>query len=205
MSKKIRFFQFYFDLPSISIILLIIIAIYRPGKDLIKVWLSDIPVYSGFKQILQDFSLNIFSDLIAASLIGLAVFFIFKLKFKSQISGKYKAYDIKTDNNGKIENKTEWGDLDLAFNLFTNRFRGKMTKKDGNVQLVIEASLEKETYLRGTYIEWGNRTTRRAGGFLMMLEGTNAIIKGKYAFVDPDTENIYPQFGEALWEKIKIP
>lgn len=205
MKKIVSYFRLHFSLSSIVVLLLIGNLIYTPLASFIKLQANNAAALQGAKEVLKDFGINILSDIIATGIIGLIIFFIFKIKYKSSLSGHFTAFDIKvveTTRDGvvtKSEERTPWGEVILTHNLFTNEFRGRLTNTDKNVEIELSAKFERSEYLRGSYIESTSETRRRIGAFLLKLDGNGKNFIGSFVFVDPDDRNYTPQSGRAEW------
>src|SRR6185369_13967669 len=90
---------------------------------------------------------NVLSNLVSAVIIAPVVILAMGLRKKAELAGTFRAYDIVDGN------ETEWGQVELTYNLITNRVKGLLKKDD--LEIEIEAVLERP-YLRGHYIECSN-------------------------------------------------
>lgn len=200
-----RYLRLHFDISSITIILFIIYLIYQPVAAFVKYQALNIPTLKGSQETLSGFIVNILSDLVAAGIIGLSAYLIFKLAYKSSLTGTFTAFDIfpevKGNDGNKIsdERREEWGTVTLTYNLFTNELCGTLISKAGDIEIKLEAKFERGQYLRGHYIEAQTHVRRRAGAFLLMIDGEGKNFEGNYVFVDPHAGNHMPQSGQAIW------
>jgi len=208
MKKIIGLFRLHVDLSTIVILVLIGNLIYKPIVGYIKLQASKIATQSGTKEILNNFGLNILSDIIAAGIISLIIIIVFKLKYKSSISGTFNASEIisktvdKGDGNTETEDEVKlWGTVVLTHNIFTNDLRGQLTSTDGTVIILLNAKFERSEYIRGSYIETTHQIRRRIGAFLLRIDGSGKNFKGGNVFVDPEDSNENPKSGRIIWER----
>ncbi len=192
-SRMRGYFNLHVDLPATVAILLIVLLFHRPflggvfafadfmgGKMELPAWLDDLVI-------------GIVANILSAIIVIPIVFWVFRLNAKSELCGKFKAYDIVEDE------EQYWGDVVLTYNIFSNRIRGRLSSTGHDADIRIEAVFERGEYLRGHYVEKWKTTRRRMGAFLLMLDGEGDTYSGPYVFVDPRDANYQPKEGRAKW------
>lgn len=194
MDNLKKILQLHIDIPSIVVMGCVFLVVWQPLARSAIEWLGivqkqiDPPIWVG------DFFLGIMVNLVSAVIIVPFLFWVFGVANKSDLVGKFKAFDLTGDA------EEEWGDVSLTYNLLSNRIKGTLTKDD--LSLALEAYLEKGQYLRGHYIEQTNFARRRIGAFLLQLNGSADRYQGKFVFVDPDDQAATPQTGDILWVRV---
>ena len=189
------YLNLHIDLSTVVVILLIIFLFNRLFLQVVLASIDFMGSKIEFPPWLYDISVGFLANILALLFVAYLVFWIFRLRTKSALCGKFKAYDIVDDK------ENYWGDVSLTYNIFSNRIRGCLRSNEYDADIIIEAVFERGEYLRGHYIEKKKLTRRRMGAFLLMLDGEGDSYSGSYVFVDPYKLNFLPQTGKAKWVK----
>lgn len=192
---KLRdFFRLHFDLNTIVVLLVVIFLIHRPATNWLLGLIGQVSSIEALPDWIRTFVFSVGANLVSAIVIALIVFGWVRTSRKTMAVGRFKAYDT---SSGK---KADWGEVRLSYNLFSTRIVGVLSNQD--VSLRLEASFDRELYLRGHYAETGNIARRRLGAFLLCLDGEGNTYTGAFAFVDPAEPNSTPKTGTVRWERL---
>ena len=117
MGKLKRLLCFYFDLPTVLVIVLLTSIFYRPIANLLFMGSKRITILGPVPEWVNTLGLNILGGVLALVIVAIIGFVLFNIKYKSEIAGEYKAYDLTKDK------KEDWGNVTIKYNLITNQFR----------------------------------------------------------------------------------
>jgi len=187
------YFNLHIDLPTIVVILLIVLLIYQPLFNELFDFIGFIGSKTESPKWLNDIFIGIVSNIISAFIVVPTVFWMFQLQAKAALCGKFKTYEIVDGN------ENYWGDVELTYNIFSNRIHGRASSNEYDSDVQIEAVFERGEYLRGHYVEKKKSTRRRMGAFLLMLDGEGSSYSGPYVYVDPKDSNYHPKEGQVRW------
>jgi hypothetical protein len=203
MSKlKLKdYFRIHFDIPSLTVILLIILIIYRPAAILFLKFVQVITRKIDIPQWVKDVVINVSSEIIGALIIALIIFLYLKLTSKPFFAGKYKAYE-KIEKDGGVEVFEEWGTINLTYNIFFKSMKGTLVSTDGSVKFKLSGEIDKERYFKGTYIQQDKPSALRLGAFLMLVNPYGESYEGMFLHFSPTTTITQPEKGFAKWVRI---
>ena len=187
------YLNLHIDLQTVVVVLLIVVLFNRPFVHGVFTVATFVGEKTELPSWVNAIFLGVVADFLSAFIVGLVVFWAFRIKRKSALCGKFKAYDIVEGE------EVYWGDVSLTYNIFSNRIRGRLFSDKHDADICIEAVFERGEYLRGHYVEKNRLTRRRMGAFLLMLDGEGESYSGRYVFVDPCDANFLPREGRAKW------
>lgn len=192
--SRIRgYLNLHVDLPTIVVALLIVLLFHRPFLAGVFALTDFIGSKVEFPVWVDDLVVGIAANILSAFIVIPIVFWVFRLNAKSELCGRFKAYDIVKNE------EVYWGDVVLTYNIFSNQIRGCLSSKKHDADIHLEAVFERGEYLRGHYVEKKKTTRRRMGAFLLMLDGEGNTYSGPYVFVDPNNSNYQPKEGRVKW------
>ena len=143
MFKKIRnTIYVHFDIPTLVTFLLIGCFVYRPLVS----WLKKIDIgLTGDEstRCFIDFTVGLIANVVAALLLGLIIFMVYRIRTKVALCGKFKAYNVINGNNEL------WGEITLTYNIFSTRIKGILVSETNSATIGIDAVFERGQYLRG--------------------------------------------------------
>jgi hypothetical protein len=189
--------RFYVGIPALVIYIFVFALFWRPLAVYIfgvAEYLKTLPVPTW----VPEMGFNILANVLSAIVIAIVVWFALLNRRLQSIAGTYSASDITSAST-----PVTWGSVTLRYELlptglFQPQFRCRLKTADG---VVLEgcAVWTKDQYLVGHYQEVGHLARRRAGAFVMQLDGGGSTFTGKFAYIDPNTRD--PAVGEAKWER----
>lgn len=199
MSLK-EFFLVHFDLPT-AIILIIIFGwvCWRGLKSILDFCGFSKPKifnYISKSELIKDVVINLTS----IAIIAVFGYFLYQLKSKTYYVGEFTAFENSEDTRYK---EVEWGTVVLTYNLFSNNIRGILKSYQGDIVIEIDASLEREIYLKGTYKEVSKLSRLRLGAFLMKLDSNGDSYNGDFLLISPFNNADSIKKGDVRWVRKK--
>jgi hypothetical protein len=184
----------HIDVAGAVYVLLIVTIFYRPLLSKLAPWISAASANQSIPQWVKDLVPNVVGELVAAGIIALIIYWVFRIRAKASIVGEFDAYDLA---DGK---EKAWGTVTLTFNPFTQQIRGLLVSAEHDATLILEGIFERGQFLRGHYAESSKLGVRRQGAFLLELLGDGNTYEGAYVFVDPGDAKA-PESGKVRWKR----
>lgn len=186
---------FYVGIPALFTYLILAALFWRP----VAVWFfAFIPQAKNvvIPPWLWDFFGNVLSNLAAAVIVALPIWFFFTHKALSAVAKTYNAFDLSTGT------PQPWGTVKLRYELlptsfFQPQFHCVLEDQSRGLVLIGTATYVQQ-YLVGHYRERDNAARRRAGAFTLQLDGPGTAFEGVISFIDPVTQA--PTHGAVRWE-----
>lgn len=192
LNRIAKFFRFFVDIPTVVIVAVLVLYVHRPLANLFLEKLGPLQKEIGFAGTAYAFIEAVLVNAVTGLILGTVAYWLFRMHRRSDTVGRFKAFDLSNDE------KKDWGEVTLKYNLFSSRMIGVMVHDDKRLKL--DGKLDRDQYFHGHYWEIGNRARRRLGAFLLELSGDATKYQGRFVFVDPDHRE--PQKGQVVWERI---
>jgi len=185
--KTVGGFRFYIGIPALALYIFVFALFWRPLAERIfgvAEYLKKLP----WPNWVPEMGFGILANLLSAVVIAFIVWIVLWNRRLRSVAGTYRATDVSTP-----EKPVAWGNVVLRYELlptglFQPQFRCRLTNTEG---VVLEgcAIWTKDQYLVGHYQEVGNLARRRAGAFVMQLDGGGSTFNGKFVFIDPSVRD----------------
>jgi len=199
-----RYIRFYIDIP-VAVILIVLIVVFREQvvNQLIVPVGNLLHVDMGEATVGANVIVNVVSDIIAAIVITVAVWFIYRTTLRNAASGRFLSFNVLADPQNPGETiEEEWGVATILFHPFSLNKNGVRVKiRIEHKDIILEGSglMINNRFLVAHYTEVGKIQRRRSGSLFYTLDGEGDVWHGKYQYIDP-IEGL-PKIGEAVWRR----